>query len=138
MRVLILSFLSLISLAAQARSVPTNTSITPNDPLPKRVLDCGGAIIMGVSDRFGQPIGAPDSMGSSVQLNNKGYGVSYNLVPELQHSRVGDHVLVCLVYIPDPDKCPPGDDRGRVYTMTNLRTLESWSLPDSQHSCGGA
>jgi hypothetical protein len=25
-----------------------------------------------------------------------------------------------------------------MYTTTNLRTLDSWTLPDSQHMCGGA
>lgn len=57
-------------------------------------------------------------------------------LPAIKNSRVGDHVLNCLVFI--PKDCPKGDDRGRIYTVTNLRTLESWTLPDSQHSCGGA
>ena len=48
----------------------------------------------------------------------------------------GDKVLMCLVAI--PHDCPPGDDRGRVYTVTNMRTAATWTLPDSQHSCGGA
>ena len=37
-----------------------------------------------------------------------------------------------------PENCPPGDDRGKIYKATNLRTNESWEAPDSQHSCGGA
>jgi hypothetical protein len=35
-----------------------------------------------------------------------------------------------------PKDCPPGDDRGREYTTTNLRTDEAWTLPDSQQMCG--
>ena len=31
-----------------------------------------------------------------------------------------------------------GDNRGKIYTTTNLRTLDSWTLTDSEHSCGGA
>ena len=131
-------FALLMSFAVHARPVPVNPQVTANDPLPVRVLDCGGAIITKISDRFGGKIGAPASMGSYVQLNNMGAGVSYDVEPALQNSQVGDHVLVCLVYIPDPDKCPPGDTRGRIYTYTNLRTLQSWTLPDSQHMCGGA
>ena len=50
--------------------------------------------------------------------------------------RVGDPVTLCLVSI--PRNCPPGDDRGKVYSAANWRTQERWSLPDSQHSCGGA
>ena len=43
---------------------------------------------------------------------------------------------MCLTSI--PKHCPPGDDRGRKYTATNLRTRGSWSMADSQHMCGGA
>jgi hypothetical protein len=37
-----------------------------------------------------------------------------------------------------PRHCPKGDNRGRVYRTTNLRTHKSWKLPDSEHMCGGA
>ncbi len=50
--------------------------------------------------------------------------------------RAGDPVEMCLVSI--PRDCPVGDDRGREYRTTNLRTRKSWRLPDSEHSCGGA
>jgi hypothetical protein len=50
--------------------------------------------------------------------------------------RSGDKVKLCLVSL--PEDCPPGDDRGKIYRATNLRTGESWEAPDSQHSCGGA
>lgn len=133
----LVSIFFLFSVSAQAAKVPVNKDITPNDPLPVRVLDCGGAIITKISDRFGNMAPNEDS-GSTVELNNGGYSVDYGLVPAIKNSKVGQHVLVCLVYIPDPDQCPPGDLRGRVYTVTNLTTLESWTLPDSQHGCGGA
>lgn len=74
--------------------------------------------------------------GSAVELANGVYGVSYERVPAVHRSRVGDRVRTCLVSI--PRGCPPGDDRGREYRTTNLRTRQSWTLPDSQHSCGGA
>jgi hypothetical protein len=128
----------LASSAVLARPVPVNPAITPNDPLPVRVLDCGGSVIKQVGDRFGGPIDASRFSGSSVGFANGGHNVSYDTVEAIKNSRVGDHVLVCLVHIPDPDKCPPNDVRGRVYTVTNLRTLASWTLPDSQHLCGGA
>ncbi|HJW39842.1 MAG TPA: hypothetical protein VJ476_01290, partial [Rhizomicrobium sp.] len=57
-------------------------------------------------------------------------------LPEVHRSHVGDPVLMCLVFI--PSDCPKGDDRGKVYTTTDLRTLQSWTLPDAEHSCGGA
>jgi hypothetical protein len=74
--------------------------------------------------------------GIGVDLANGIYGVSYDSVRAVRRSRVGDRVRSCLVSI--PRGCPPGDDRGREYRTTNLRTRQSWTLPDSQHGCGGA
>jgi hypothetical protein len=44
--------------------------------------------------------------------------------------------MTCLTKL--PTHCPPGDQRGKWYTTTNLRTDESWTLPDAEHMCGGA
>jgi hypothetical protein len=74
--------------------------------------------------------------GSAVSFANGHYQVSYDQVPAVNQSRRGDRVYICLVQL--PRHCPPGDRRGRIYTTTNLRTLQSWTLPDSEHSCGGA
>ena len=74
--------------------------------------------------------------GSAVVLANGIHGVNYDQVPAVDTSRRGDPVLACLIEL--PTHCPPGDERGRWYTVTNLRTLQSWTLPDSQHMCGGA
>jgi len=91
-------------------------------------------VIAGISDRFGEAIDTPGEngfdTGSAVNFANGGYQVSYTKVPALVRSRIGDKVLMCLVSL--PRDCPPGDDRGRVYTTTNLRTEESWSMPDAQ------
>ncbi len=54
----------------------------------------------------------------------------------VDRSRPGDPVRICLVSI--PKHCPPGDNRGRTYKTTNLRTHRAWTLPDSEHMCGGA
>lgn len=79
--------------------------------------------------------GAPGS-GSLVTFANGGVQVSYDQVPEVDQSRPGDRVSMCLVSI--PKDCPAGDDRGRTYKTTNKRTGQSWTLPDSEHGCGGA
>jgi len=79
--------------------------------------------------------GVPDS-GSGVIYANGKRQVSYEVVPQLQRSRPGDPVRLCLVE--RPRNCPPGDTRGSRYAATNLRTSEHWSLYDSQHRCGGA
>lgn len=74
--------------------------------------------------------------GSAVVFQNGLYQVSYDQVAAVDHSRSGDPVYVCLMKL--PRNCPPGDNRGKLYTTTNLRTLESWTLPDAEHMCGGA
>jgi hypothetical protein len=62
----------------------------------------------------------PDS-GSAVRFANGLYQISYDELDAVHESRVGDPVFICLVRL--PQSCPPGDNRGRVYTTTNLRTL---------------
>jgi len=120
----------LLLAAATARAA----GVTPEDPLPTHLLTCGGNVIADIGGRLEGD--ADFSSGTTVAFRNGGAQVSYDKVPAIVHSRKGDHVLICLVFV--PDHCPPGDDRGKIYTTTNLRTLDSWTLPDSQHSCGGA
>lgn len=102
------------------------------DPLPTRIGQCARTTISRVGTRLEGVAGS----GSALQFANSGYQVSYEVVPAVGRSRVGDPVTMCLVSI--PQDCPSGDTRGRIYRTTNLRTRESWQLPDSEHSCGGA
>lgn len=127
MKVILACLMILFSLVAHAE-------VTANDPLPTKLLTCGGSIIREIGARLEGDTGM--SSGFHVWLKNDGVTVDYETPEAVRTSKVGDHVLVCLIYI--PKDCPPGDSRGRVYTVTNLRTLRSWSGPDSQHSCGGA
>ena len=105
--------------------------------LPTRVGACAITRIEEVGTRLvdGSNEPVPDS-GSAVSFTNGGYQVSYDTVPAIVHSRKGDPVRMCLVSI--PRGCPKGDNRGREYKTTNLRTHKTWRLPDSQHMCGGA
>jgi hypothetical protein len=82
-----------------------------------------------------RPEGTPGS-GSAVSFENGGDQVSYDTVPAIEHSKTGDPARMCLVSI--PRHCPKGDNRGRIYRTTNLRTHQTWKLPDSEHMCGGA
>jgi hypothetical protein len=100
-------------------------------PLPTVVGTCAETNI----EEIGTRLGTPES-GSVVSFVNGGVQISYDPVSGIINSQVGDPVNVCLVFV--PQDCPPGDDRGKIYRTTNLRTGESWELPDSQHSCGGA
>jgi hypothetical protein len=99
--------------------------------LPAEIGQCSETTI----EEIGYRLGDPDS-GSAISYANGGVQVSYDTIPEIHRSRVGDTVKLCLVSV--PEDCPPGDDRGKIYSATNLRTGESWEAPDSQHSCGGA
>lgn len=101
------------------------------------VPQCATTAISQIGTRLidGSGRNIPDS-GSAISYANGGVQVSYDTVPGIAHSRVGDKVYLCFVSI--PRSCPPGDDRGKMYTAKNLRTGETWTLPDSQHSCGGA
>ncbi len=113
----------------------------PLEPgLPTQIGRCTMTKITLIGTRFEDKLGARppvgEDHGTTVGYENKGVGISYTYEEGVAQSRIGDEVLLCLVSI--PKDCPPGDDRGRVYSGTNLRTKGSWQLPDSQHMCGGA
>ena len=99
---------------------------------PMRVGQCSMTRVKWVGTRLDNTPGS----GSAIQFMNGGYQVSYDQVAAVDRSRPGDPVRMCLIFL--PKDCPPGDDRGRVYKTTNLRTRRSWSLPDAEHMCGGA
>jgi hypothetical protein len=106
-------------------------------PLPKHVGQCSTTRIKDVETRLQEADNTPvPDSGSAVVFVNGGYQVSYETIGAITHSRAGDPVRMCLVTIPHP--CPRGDNRGRIYKTTNLRSHRSWTLPDSEHSCGGA
>ena len=93
------------------------------EALPTEIGACSETTI----EDIGYRLGDPDS-GSAISYANGGGQVSYDTIPEIHRSRVGDPVRLCLVSI--PEDCPPGDDRGKVYSATNLRTGESWEAPE--------
>jgi hypothetical protein len=109
----------------------TPAAVTAASP-PTTIGECAETTVTETGPRLE---GVPDS-GSTVVYANGASQVSYDLIDGISHSQAGDTVNLCLVSI--PENCPPGDDRGRVYTATNARTGESWTAPDSQHMCGGA
>ena len=130
----IVTMLLAIPLIAGGNPAPSVRVTRP----PATLGTCAFTTIKAVGERLEdgathQPV--PGS-GSQVELADGVLGVSYDEVAAIQHSHPGDRVLTCLVEI--PRHCPPGDGRGRFYTTTNLRTLESWTLPDAEHQCGGA
>ncbi|MGH6811105.1 MAG: hypothetical protein ACREDM_01755 [Methylocella sp.] len=111
---------------------PAFFSPAPAAELPSRVGECVTTAIKSVGTRLEDTPGS----GSAVSFENGGGQVGYDSVPAIEHSRAGDPVRMCLVSI--PRHCPKGDDRGRVYRTTNLRTHQTWTMADSSHMCGGA
>ena len=107
-------------------------------PPPTKIGQCTDTFIQRIGTRLmngvtGEPI--PGS-GSVAILNNGVYLISYDEVEQLRVARAGDKVKLCLLHI--PENCPPGDNRGKIYSLLNYRTGGSVNLPDSQHMCGGA
>jgi hypothetical protein len=102
------------------------------NPVPTRPGKCVATSIKELGPRLqGMP-----GTGSGIVYGNGIYGVSYDQIPEVDHSKIGDKVELCLVSL--PENCPKGDDRGKIYAAFNLRSHEYWELPDAEHSCGGA
>jgi uncharacterized protein len=111
----------------------------PSDSLPKTPGQCVATTVKEVTPRLGDgsPVKPEDfDSGTQIFFSNGGAQVSYEREPALLASRRGDPVVMCLIAV--PQLCPPGDDRGRSYMATNLRTHATWTLTDSEHMCGGA
>jgi hypothetical protein len=126
--------LALLAQGADAQRRPA----ARNDPPPTRPGTCAFTHVRQVSQRLEDGVThrvIPGS-GSAASFANGLYQVSYDQVRAVNASRRGDPVWICLMRL--PQNCPPGDNRGRLYTTTNLRTEDSWTLPDSEHGCGGA
>lgn len=73
--------------------------------------------------------------GTSMDLTNGVHLVTYKNISDASAYIVNDQVKLCLVSI--PLNCPPGDKRGKAYSVTNLRSHNNMIFQDSQHSCGG-
>ncbi len=74
--------------------------------------------------------------GDTIIAENGIYGVSYDRIPGLEASKVGDGVKICLKSI--PKGCPANDDRDYNWVWKDLRTAKTFELFDSEHMCGGA
>ncbi|WP_437560330.1 hypothetical protein [Acidithiobacillus sulfuriphilus] len=119
--------------------VPLSVADVGFDSLAKG--ECAPGHIAKITQRLTDDNGQPVPGSGSMIIIRGVYGaplylMSYREVPEVLASRVGDPVSVCLVSV--PHDCPPGDTRGRFFQVTDFRTQETWSMANSEHSCGGA
>ncbi|MGO8912539.1 MAG: hypothetical protein ACLQDM_24880 [Bradyrhizobium sp.] len=114
-------------------------SVAPSSILPSKIGECADTTITSITDRFGADL-TPSKKGSDkgtfVRFSNSGVQVSLVKERSIVRSQIFDKVNMCLVEI--PTGCPAGDIRGRVYKTTNLRTHETWSLPNDVKGCNGA
>lgn len=111
-----------------------------DEKLPQMRGHCTRTQIASITGRFGEtlkfPLSKDDEVsGTAVKYTNDIYQISYGYEEDVARSHIGDQVLLCLSSI--PRNCPPGDNRGREYSATNLTSRTSWIMPDSQHMCGG-
>ena len=103
---------------------------------PLEVGECAKTTVTEISSRLEGEAGS----GSSITFENGAYIVGYEVVPEIENSKVGDTVKVCRQK-PEPDfyeACPPGgnkDDWAVLYSVYNLRTKETFSGGSSSHIC---
>ncbi len=121
--------IAVFSLLALAASVESGAA----SELPAEIGACIESRIAAITSDFP---GAPGG-GSVIHYENGAQQLSFNKIDGLDERQVGDSVRICLV---DQAKgCPPGDDRGRTYEGTNLRTGLIWRAPDTLvHNCNGA
>ncbi|MEO5342892.1 MAG: hypothetical protein H7842_06065, partial [Gammaproteobacteria bacterium SHHR-1] len=109
--------------------------VAPPAPLPQSTPNSLGECVYTLVKNKGTRLqGAPDS-GTFIAFMNGLSLVAYEKIAEAEASKSGDAVNVCLEFI--PENCPPGDERGKIYRVQNLRTMQSFEMPDAPHSCGG-
>lgn len=127
--------LATVALFADTSSAEAATrSVPPKHGFPKLGI-CYVTRITAIEGRLEGDTVTGES-GSQVEFRNGVFQVSYETVPGIVHSRIGDKVTMCVVKL--PEDCPRGDFRGVVYRTRNWRTKESWVLPNAEHNCGGA
>jgi hypothetical protein len=98
-----------------------STPVRP--PALQKVGDCAITAITGIAARL-EGTSAHDT-GSAIVYANGVSGVSYEYVPPIHASRIGDQVRLCLVSI--FRNHPLGGDHGQEYQATNLRTGNHWA-----------
>lgn len=125
----------ILVVAAAAAVLAIPLSARPAEP--RKVGQCVNTTVSKVGTRLQDSRGNPvPGSGTSISFANGVGLVSYDTEKSAEASRVGDRVTLCLYAI--PSGCPPGDTRGRTYTVSNKKTKKKFSMLNSQHSCGGA
>lgn len=123
---------SAAAVSPPAAPAPVTQPAAATSGPPTAVGQCVQTTVQQIGTRLENTPGS----GSAISYADGISQVSYDQVPGIDGSQAGDAVKLCLISL--PQNCPPGDDRGKTYTATNLRTGQSWTEADSEHMCGGA
>lgn len=124
-------------------------ALADNNPLPKKVGQCVDSTIAEKYTRF-ENFNAGDEGGGEVSVAFKNelalFIQTISNFPATANPdkymfttndfALGDKVKLCLKEL--PTDCPKGDDRGKVYTVTNYKNNKSFVGVDAWHLCGGA
>lgn len=118
------------------------------NPLPKKVGDCVDSSIAKKLTRFEDAVAGEVGGEVAVQLKN-GVSLYIQSIANLPSSEnadkymfstndflKGDKVKLCLLEL--PTDCQKGDDRGKIYSVTNYKNTMSFMGVDAWHLCGGA
>lgn len=148
----ILASLAIAALVLGGCANSESETALPADPaseissIPTRIGDCFETQVV---DKFFR-LWAPDDP----EMPQEEYGIGKEIVLKLPNEfllytdQIGDRQLaspdyapgnpvqLCLVSI--PTDCPPGDDRGKEYSLLDRKTGYQAVHIDSWHLCGGA
>lgn len=129
------------------RTTPASRSTT-SAALLVRPGDCVDTKIVGKHTRFEGAVPGKNGGEVFVALANQ-VNLYLTAIPQLSPDSnpdaymartkdfaIGDRVRLCLVSL--PEDCPPGDDRGKIYSVTNSKNQLSFTGVDAWHRCGGA
>ncbi len=103
---------------------------------PMKIGQCVKTKVSGISSRLQGEAGS----GSWIGFKNGAQIVSYEMVAEIENSKVGDLVKVCRQK-PDSgiyEACPSGgnkDEYAVLYSVYNFRTKEAFSGASLSHMC---
>jgi hypothetical protein len=122
--------------AALAASASQRSILSDVTHKREHVGQCFRTRVERVETRLVDEHGPVPGSGSQIELADGHLNVSYDQIPMIDASKIGDPVKLCVIRL--PTHCPAGDHRGITYRARNLRTGGRWTLPDSEHFCGGA
>lgn len=99
--------------------------------------ECLQTVVMGANTLFTKEAsqardGSSTNLGSSIAYVNGGVQNSYEAIPQMQESRVGDKIEICLSNRFTCGVKGKPKHMVRLYAAKNLRTGNNWMAPDDQ------